>query len=173
MTKICKSSFIVLVLLINHFSIFAQTKSEMFFEIGNYLSISGDFKNAIISYDSAIVLNSKYKEEYYFRGMAYQELEELNIAIGDFNKAIELDSDYLDVYISNAICKNKIKDYKGALIDYSNAIRLDSSNAESYQASGLIKAILYDDSGACLGFKKAKSLYSSNDIDELIRKYCK
>jgi hypothetical protein len=97
--------------------------------------------------------------------MAYQELEEFNLAIGDFNKAIELDSDYLDVYISNAICKNKIKDYKGALIDY--------SNAESCQASGLIKAILYDDSGACLGFKKAKSLYSSNDIDELIRKYCK
>ena len=168
-----KCSLMILWFFINHVTASAQTKSEMFFEIGNYLSISGDFKSAIMSYDSAINLNSKYKEAYYFRGMAYQELEEFNRAIGDFNKAIELDSDYLDVYISNAICKNKIKDYQGALIDYDNAIRLDSSNADSYKSRELIKLILNDKNGACSDFKKAKDNYYSTDIDELIKKHCK
>ena len=167
-----KYIFVFLYFFITHFTAFSQTKSEMFFEIGNYLSISGDFKNAIISYDSAIVSNPKYKEAYYFRGMAYQELEEFDSAINDFNKSIELDSDYLDAYISNGICKNKIKNYQGALTCYDNAIRLDSTNADSYKSRGLIKSILNDENGACKDFQKSKNLYNSTDIGELIKKYC-
>src|SRR6218665_3552481 len=159
MKIIMKYSVIILCFFISCVTASAQTKSEIFFEIGNFLSITGDFKNAIISYDSAIALNLKYKEAYYFRGMAYQELEELNRAISDFNKAIELDPDYLDVYINNAICKNEIKDYQGALIDYNNAIRLDSSNASSYKSRGLIKLILNDEVGACTDFKKINNNY--------------
>jgi tetratricopeptide (TPR) repeat protein/S1-C subfamily serine protease len=105
----------------------AQVKNsaQAYFEQGNAKYSLGDNQGAIIDYDQAIALDSKYVNAYYNRGNAKSALGREQEAIIDFNSAIALNSKFTDAYFSRGLAKSILKNNQEAIIDYSQVISLD------------------------------------------------
>ena len=90
----------------------------------------GDYKGALIDYDSTIVYNPKFAFVYYSRGVAYERLGKMELALKDFNKAIELNPQDAASYFYRGIVKLSLdaKD-AGACLDLNKAAKLGFKDA--------------------------------------------
>lgn len=60
--------------------------------------VYGNFKASIELFTKAIEINPANASYYYYRGMAYKKLKQLDLAKKDFQKAAELDPSILTGY---------------------------------------------------------------------------
>lgn len=85
-----------------------KSEDELYFDQGMELYDSGDYKRAIIYFDSSLVINTENTEAYAFRGLAKFELKQFENAIEDFDLAIILAPGYAEVYYYRGLAKLEI-----------------------------------------------------------------
>ena len=114
-----------------------------YYRQGNRYYFSGEYENAILSYEKAIKQKPDYAEAYNNRGVAYDDLGESEKAIADYSKAIELKTDYAKAYNNRGCTYDDLGESEKAIADYSKAIELKPGYAEAYNNRGYT----YDDLG--------------------------
>ena len=85
-----------------------QTKDVEFFEKAMQYFDNGNFKSAILYFDSCITSNAEKTDAYAYRGIAKFELKLYNEAIEDFDLALILSPGYAEVYYYRALAKLEI-----------------------------------------------------------------
>lgn len=105
---------------------------KIYFQLGWTYENSNKY-NAILMYDEAIKLNSKYVEAYINRGKAYKHIEKYNEAIKDFDEAIELEPNNEESYYNKAISKEKLGEVKQENSDYKKAKQYYKEALDDYK----------------------------------------
>jgi hypothetical protein len=98
----------------------------------------GKYQDAIKAYSDAIRKAPKAPEAYNWRGMAYDDLGDLDKALQDLTEAIKLNGNYADAYNNRGEVYRKKKMYREAMADYSQAVKLDPNFSEAYYNQGLV-----------------------------------
>ena len=93
-------------------------------------------------------------EEYFHKGVADYENNNLKNAIESFTNAIELDKDYAFAFFWRGYIKSKLPDNKGTIEDYSKAIEINPDFLIAYSNRGLAKDKLLDYHGAIEDYSK-------------------
>ena len=99
---------------------------------------------AIEDYDEAIDRKSDYAPAYNFRGYAYREKGEFELALQDLNEAIRLRPDYVDAYINRGMAFGRKGEYGRALQDLDKAI---SNSNQTLQMPIIIAVLVYNIKG--------------------------
>ncbi len=84
---------------------------------------------AKMDYGTAIKINPKENEYFYYPGLSKNNLKDYKGAIGDFRKAIELDPKDANSYNMLGEIKNMQGDKEGACLDWSKAGELGLKDA--------------------------------------------
>ena len=92
---------------------------------------------AVKDYTKTIELNPKHVRAYVNRGVAYGDIDEVNLAINDLNKAIELKSDDAIAYSNLGNVYGNEGDFDSAIANYNKAINLNSNEPVFYHNRGL------------------------------------
>ena len=115
---------------------------------GNVLMESGDYRGAIADYNECINVDEKYWKAYINRGNAKSELKNFIGAIADFDAVIRIDSNIANAYINRAAARKKLNDYPNALADYNKALTLKPDQVELYTSRSNLKVDMQDFQGA-------------------------
>ena len=107
---------------------------------GDERMASGDTKDAIAAYDTAIRLKPDFAAAYARRAEAKYNSGDYKGMAKDFDASIRLGRDYATAYANRSVAKRNLRDYKGAIKDCETAIRLDPENAEAYFNRGNARA---------------------------------
>jgi Flp pilus assembly protein TadD len=145
---------IVLLAYLNEMN-YKQSRNLIYKYCGNAKYDRGNYKEAIIDFNKAIMNNSNYVEVYCTRGLAKSNLKDYNEAIKDYNKAIDINPNYAKVYYNRGIVKDVLEDYTGAIADYSKAIEINPNYANAYNNRGYVKAKDKNYYGAIADYTKA------------------
>jgi tetratricopeptide (TPR) repeat protein len=114
------------------------------------------------------------------RGIARQQLSDLQGALADFNEAIKLESNNEKFFFNRAFVRKELGDLKGAIADYTVAISLEPEYALAYNNRGTVHVQLHHDIlAACTDyFKATQTALDGNDVDTYVlatgnqRRYC-
>jgi len=107
-------------------------------ENGGAYYISGNYKDAIVSFSKAIELNPKDAEHYVTRGVAYHALGNYTQAINDYSEAVKINPRNAHAYYNRALAYDGLGDNRQALRDYNKAIQLNPRNPDYYVNRGII-----------------------------------
>jgi tetratricopeptide (TPR) repeat protein len=105
----------------------------------NELTMRGEFKQAITSYNQAIEhlpLDADIYEDCYLgRAACFSEIHDYESALRDYSKAIQINPKYLLAYSLRGECYYNLKQYRNAVDDYEKALSLEfdswHANAET------------------------------------------
>ena len=114
----------------------AQMTQEL--QMGVESHRAGNFRDAIEIYSAVITKNKQSAEAYNWRGMAYEEMNQLDQALDDLNEAIRLSPKYADAYNNRGEVYRKKNMLREALADYRKATGLDKTFAEAHYNIGLV-----------------------------------
>lgn len=106
---------------------------------GIFLINQGKYQDSIAYLDKSIELKPDWEISYFYRGVAYQALEQWNDAILDYTKAIQINDKMTDAYYNRArisLIRKDIKnpDIKKAIKDLKIAINLDEKFVDALYA---------------------------------------
>ncbi|MEO5359895.1 MAG: tetratricopeptide repeat protein [Nitrospirota bacterium] len=107
----------------------AKKQSVVDFNKGKDFASRKDYASAVGSYTRAIN-NEPSAERYYYRGLAYLELKQLNNAVSDFGEAIKIDPNQYLYYMNRAIVNHNRNFYAEAISDFRKALDLNPSDME-------------------------------------------
>jgi len=82
--------------------------------------------------------------EYYYRGIAYFKIGELELALDDLSKSIKINPQYASTYFSRGTVYIVNKKYDEAMIDMNNTINLNPNYYDVYHMRGRIHYLLKD-----------------------------
>jgi len=101
---------------------------------------SGDYKNAISSFDKAIELKPDYAEVFHNRGLTYLKLKNYAKATDDFTQVILLKPDKPEfltmAFYNRGNIYNLLEQYNKGIDDYDKAIELNPDFVEAYYYRG-------------------------------------
>jgi tetratricopeptide (TPR) repeat protein len=140
----------------------AHSEAAAHYQLGDAFTARHDYKNAIVEYSQAIVLDPAYVDAYIYRGSAYENQGQSDLARKDYDAALKLDPASAITYFKRAILFYDTGNSDLALQDLSKAIELEPQFAQAYVNRGLI----YDERGeydqALADFDHALQLTSSD-----------
>lgn len=135
-----------------------------FYEIGSKLGVNnidsyfisaevmmgkGEYKKAIETCLNGIRLNPYDHRLYFYLGMNYFHIRDLNLGVENFEKAISIKADYADAYNGLALCYTKAVYFKEAQENFKKALEYDPTlfvarinSADAYYAAGDILSAL-------------------------------
>jgi Flp pilus assembly protein TadD len=131
----------ILLLLITSGIIFNQTLDNIatsFTSRGIANTMEGNYDEAIVDFNYAIMLQLHSATAYYHRGEAYYHTGDYDRAIADFDQSIQLQPDDAAFYICRGNSYISKGDYKQAISDYNQAIRLQSDSSLAYYNRGFV-----------------------------------
>jgi tetratricopeptide (TPR) repeat protein len=99
---------------------------------------SGDFPQAIASFNAAILLDPDDAQAYDIRGNAWDEMGSFESALADYDEAIRIDPNNPATFHDRAIMWQHKGELNKALIDLDRAIRFGFSDARMYCDRGLV-----------------------------------
>lgn len=114
--------------------------AEKFIEGMVALTKEKNSKKAIPALTEAIKLDPNFFPSYRYRGLAYGDTGQYDLAIIDFNQYIKLQPNSAEAYYFRGLTYKDKKDYDRAIADFDNAIRLDSKHADAYWFRGFVYA---------------------------------
>jgi tetratricopeptide (TPR) repeat protein len=115
--------------------------SEAFCSRGNAKSNLGQYREAIIDHDQAIILKPD-AIKYNSRGAAKDRLGQYREAIADYDQAIRLKPEYGLAFGNRGLAKKALSRYQEAIEDFDQAIRLKPNDADAFNNRGLAKKAL-------------------------------
>lgn len=118
-----------------------------------------DFQGAITDFNESLKIEPNNAETHYFRGLAFDLLEENDKAIEDYTTAIRIAPDNTFAYNNRGTVYAELKNYQKAIDDYNQALKLDGENANAYYNRGLAHAALEKSTEAIADFQKAADIY--------------
>jgi tetratricopeptide (TPR) repeat protein len=93
---------------------------------GYLLQSMGLFKEAMLTYDELIILDSTLSTPHYNKGFIYlTEYDSLERAIDAFKKAIELEPTYAEAYYNLGLTYEFLSDFNNAKLNYQQALKLN------------------------------------------------
>ena len=100
---------------------------------------NGDFEPAIENINKSLELKNDWAVPYFFRGAAYQALEDFDEAMMDYTKALSIDDKMTDAYYNRAKIILSRKDIDNpniekAVKDLEKALELDANFVEALYA---------------------------------------
>jgi len=136
----------------------------------------GNYKEAVIAFSQAILIDEFHSIAYYNRGVARMNLNDYEGAIFDYDKALEINPEYAIAYFNRGVTKFYLDDLNGAIFDYTKSIENNVNDAEGYLNRGLIYYEIGNDKFACQDFIKAASLgnqFASKLLNSQKGKWCR
>lgn len=105
---------------------------------------NGRFKSAIENINQSLELKNDWEIPYFYRGVAYQALEEFDNAILDYTKSIQLNPKMTDAYYNRAkilLTRKDIKnpDLNRAISDLEKALEFDPNFIDALYAMAAAK----------------------------------
>tara|TARA_R110000737_G_scaffold351839_2_gene395338 strand:- start:64 stop:669 length:606 start_codon:yes stop_codon:yes gene_type:complete len=137
------------------------------------LKLDGKTIEAITEFNKAEEEYGQMIQIFLNRGVAYDQVGQINKAESDFTKCLKMDSTYLPALLNRGLVYAHSERVEKAIADFNIAIELNPSEPASY----LNRAVAYRESDkndlACSDLKKAKSLgisekYNSDMTDKMI-----
>ncbi len=122
----------VLFTVILQVGVFAQADE---FQKGIILAKSGDFQNALVSFQKVETTNlseRKSAQIYYNIGVCLYRLNQADKAVTSFEKSVELFPKYEKAYYGLAMAQVDLKDFGGAETNFLKAINLNKTNGETW-----------------------------------------
>ncbi|PCJ00172.1 MAG: hypothetical protein COB15_03290 [Flavobacteriales bacterium] len=110
-------------------------------------SKSANYSEAIKHFESAIEIDSTYKEAYLRMASMEYNLNNTRCAIDILDKIIGIESNYASAYHNRGFFKSTINNYVGAIEDYTKALEIDPDNV-CHTMRGDMKYNIGDYSGA-------------------------
>ena len=107
-------------------------KSKMYLDKGIGYLYTAQIDEAIELFDKAIKYDESNYEAYYYRGCAYSNNFNNELAFKDWNKAIELKEDYPDPYFNIGLIYRRSNDYAMACYYFKLAEKYGRQNMEDY-----------------------------------------
>jgi uncharacterized caspase-like protein len=131
-----------------------------YFFLGQIYYVFGNKKEAITSYNKAIVLAPEYPSPYKERGGIYSQLGNASAAINDYTNFLTLqpnEAPYIYVWMGDAYLNSG--DNRGAVTEYTRAIGLKPDYARAYYNRAVAHLGLGSKSSAVWHFQRAADLY--------------
>ena len=116
--------------------------AETYFRRGDTNYATGQHREAIAAYDTAIRLRPDFANAYVNRGLAKEKLGQHEAAIIDYSRAIELNPSLASPYNNRGNAKSKLEQYFAAIEDLDTAVRLKPDYAIAYVNRGSAKSRL-------------------------------
>ena len=138
----------------------AALSAEDHFLRGNAYHESGEYQQAVNSYNEALRLRPEFTEAYYNRGNAYQHLGEYRRALADYNEALRLRPENPEAYTNRGNAYRHLGEYWKALANYNEALKLRPEFSEAYNNRGASYADLGEHEKALADFTEALRLRS-------------
>lgn len=129
----------------------------------------GDYKNAILCFDNAIVIKEDYAVAYHNRGVAYLRLGDPARAEVEFTQAIRYDSGYAKPHLNRGEIRFGRGDVDGALEDFSRAIELNAGDLRALRLRGALRFVNNDWAGAVADYERI-ILFGPPDADAHIKR---
>lgn len=109
-------------------------QARMLFNDGVKSGISEDFEKAVEQFDEATSLNPLYAEAFLYRGLAWIELGDYDLAVKDFTITIELDPGFSDqAHYFRGLARYMNDQLVPAINDFSVAIRMNPDYVAFFQ----------------------------------------
>jgi tetratricopeptide (TPR) repeat protein len=125
--------------------------SKKYYEEGVRQFDTGDYENAIQSFDKALTVDPTNSSIYNYRGQAYSKTKNYESAIRDYSNAITLDQNNPQYYNNRGKAFKATGHHQEAVSDYTAALDLDpkykealENRAESYRVLGEKEKALQD-----------------------------
>ena len=114
-----------------------QLLQESYNEANSFFS-SGNFTEAIKRYTNVIYMDSSYVDAYFYRGLAYKEKHQYQLAIIDLKQVFLLDSSKLEALFQIARCFSFEKKYQNSIETYELLLSLSPNEAAAAYEMGVI-----------------------------------
>ncbi|KAI8141624.1 hypothetical protein BJV82DRAFT_618496 [Fennellomyces sp. T-0311] len=143
-------------------SVLADKSTQQHLSEGNQFLISGQFNDALISFDAAIQQDPDNYLSYYKRATAYLSLGRNNAAADDFSKILDLKPDFDQALMQRARIYAKEGDFALAKADLQKYLKTHPTDEE---AKLLLQSVINADST----LQAAEKAYSKEKYDECIQ----
>ena len=120
--------------------------------------LDGDYKGALMDYDSALFWMPKNAEVLMNRGIINSKLKRPRSAIVDFDKSVKLDKKLYRNYFLIGNAFQGLKDYRNAITYYEFYISTEGNDAQAYYNKGVAELSLGNKKQACLDLTKALNM---------------
>ena len=175
-------NLLILFIVFNCFGISAQTDSENYFKLGNYLFEQEVYQSAIKAFTMAIEKENRVPNLYLNRGLSKKKIKDFYGAIADFTKVIDIISSeefsllspsfklaFRDAYNSRGLSKYELKDYNGAVLDFTNLIEIYPNFSEGYNNRAVVNYLLRNLQNSCEDARKAQRLgYDASGLIQIV-----
>jgi len=156
----------------SHLISFEDKFPAFYINQGNEKLEENNFKEAIASYDTAIILGSEEHSTFFNRGFAKEKIKDWQGAIKDYSTTTALKDDFVKAYISRGNIFFKLKKYEKAVSDYDLAALIDGKNPSTFYNRGLAHHYLKNQNQACEDLEKAKTL-GMKEVEKALKTICK
>jgi tetratricopeptide (TPR) repeat protein len=138
------------------------------------LKLNGKLKQSILEFDKAENEYGSLIQIHLNRGVAYDQLGQIEKAEIDFTNCLKIDSNYVPALLNRGLVYAHSNRNEKAMTDFNRAIELKPNEPASY----LNRAVAYRETNkielACLDLNKAKSLginekYGSDMTDKMLK----
>jgi tetratricopeptide (TPR) repeat protein len=152
------------------FSIISKLNdSAAYYNVGNLLSSSGDYRSAIDCYSKAIDLEPNYLSAYNNKGNCFSQLEDYSSALKCYDRAIQIDPNCIDAYCNKGNVFNNLKDFNEAIKYYNICVKIDPTYKMAYKYKANALQEQRDFPAAVKWYNKAIEM-SPNDFDLFVSK---
>ena len=132
--------------------------SAVFSQKGYEKYLHGDYRGALVDYDSAIFWMPRNADDYMNRGLVKVKLKQSRSAIEDFEKSLSLDRTLLRNHVLIGNAYQSLKSYEEAVEYYKYYLLVDGVDASVLYNKGVAELKLGNKEIACRDFKKAVEL---------------
>src|SRR6185503_6420320 len=91
-----------------------------------------NYVQAIADYSSSLEIQPDNASVLHFRGLAYEQIEQLDRALEDYQRAITINPQLSDFYINRGISFGKMGNFRQSIASFTQAIRLAPKNPDGY-----------------------------------------
>jgi Flp pilus assembly protein TadD len=107
-----------------------EARALSFHTKGIRKALNGDYFNAIVDYDQALMLSPHNPEIYYNRAVAHYSVGKSKLALQDWDRAIQLQPTMAEAYANRSILRLETGDRAGAFADGRKAADLFKQQGE-------------------------------------------
>lgn len=155
---------ILLVVLLCPVATAAEDLADQYFSAGNKFSESGQFADAVASYDKAVFIRPNHADAWLNRGIALDNLNQFSDAVASYDKAITIRPNNADTWNKRGVSLRRLGRYADAVISYDKAIALQPDFANAWLNRGVAQDYLGLYADAVASYDKAIALEPENAI---------